>query len=230
MASIKRFIKAYKDYFTEGETGDAALLESQLYGFGTNPDLLKQLQGLTGYYPEIDLEQLRQLPKGTLGYEYAQHMQGHGIQPLVVSEDLREEAKRNPFALRYTVTHDIFHILLGFDTSYAGEAGVFGFTVGQNYTKTLNLTYPLIKLIFLLIKPWQAKAILASARRGKELGEQAACLLAYPFEEYWTRPIADIRAELGLVPANEQIERNRAMADGRSETIAQDLSKEGAVA
>lgn len=221
MASIKRFVKAYKDYFTEGETGDAALLESQLYGFGTNPDLLAQLQSFTGYYPKIDLEQLSQLPEGTLGYEYAQHMQNNGIQPLEVSDDLREEAKRHPFALRYTVTHDIFHILLGFDTSYVGEAGVFGFTVGQNYTKTLNLTYPLIKLIFLLIKPWQAKEILASARRGKELGEQAVCLLAYRFEEYWTRPITDIRAELGLVSTNEQIEKDRA--------IAQDLSKEGAV-
>ncbi|NJN23328.1 MAG: hypothetical protein HC810_01555 [Acaryochloridaceae cyanobacterium RL_2_7] len=223
MASIKRFVKAYQDYFTEGETGDAALLESQLYGLGTNPDLLAQLQSFAGYYPTINLEQLRQLPKGTLGYEYAQHMQEHGIQPLEISDDLREEAKRHPFALRYTVTHDIFHILLGFDTSYAGEAGVFGFTVGQNYTKALNLTYPLIKLIFLLIKPWQGKAILASARRGKELGKQAACLLAYRFEEHWARPIADIRAELGVLPVNESIKRQQ------SQAIAEDLSKEGVI-
>ncbi|PZD74756.1 hypothetical protein C1752_00580 [Acaryochloris thomasi RCC1774] len=208
MTSIKRFIKAYKDYLTEGETGDAALLESQLYGFGTHPDLLKQLQGLADYYPTIDLEQLRQLPKGTLGHEYAQHMQDNGIQPLEVSDDLKEEAKRHPFALRYTVTHDIFHILLGFDTSYSGEAGVFGFTVGQNYTKTLNLTYPLIKLILVLIKPWQAQDILASARRGKKLGEQADCLLAYPFEENWTRSITDIRAELGLVSGGKPSKRS----------------------
>lgn len=221
MAGIKRFIKAYKDYFTEGETGDAALLESQLYGFGTHPDLLKKLQGLAGYYPKIDLEQLRQLPEGTLGYEYAQHMQDHGIQPLEVSDDLREEAKRHPFALRYTVTHDIFHILLGFDTSYAGEAGVFGFTVGQNYTKALNWSYSLVKLIFLMIKPWQAKDILASARRGKKLGEQADCLLAYSFEDNWARPINEIRTELGLALVDEPLEGQR--------VVAQDLFKESAV-
>ena len=136
------------------------------------------------------------------------------------------QAKRHPFALRYTVTHDIFHILLGFDTSYAGEAGVFGFTVGQHYTKALNWVYPLVKLIFLIIKPWQAKDILASARRGKELGEQADCLLAYSFEDNWARPIDGIRTELGLVLVNEPLEGQP------NQAIAQDLSKakEGAVA
>ncbi|MBE9126631.1 MULTISPECIES: Coq4 family protein [unclassified Coleofasciculus] len=219
MANLKRFIKAYKDYFTKGETGDAALLESELYGFGVNPDVLVQLQDLAAYYPKIDLTQLSQLPEGTLGYEYAQHMLKNGIQPLEISDDLRAEAERHPFALRYTVTHDIFHILLGFDTSYPGEMGVFGFTVGQNYTKALNLVYPLIKLIFVMIKPMQAKAIFASASRGKELGEQASCLLAYRFEENWARAIADIRSELGLVLKDEQLEKqpNKATAKVLSE-------------
>ncbi|MBE9093020.1 Coq4 family protein [Tychonema sp. LEGE 07203] len=221
MATINRFIKAIKDYFTKGETGDAALLESELYGWGTNPDLLVQLQDVSGYYPKIDLAQLSELPEGTLGYEYAQHMHKNGIQPLEISDDLRIEAERHPFALRYTVTHDIFHILLGFDTSYPGEAGVFGFTVGQNYTKALNLVYPLIKLIFLMLRPMQAQAIFASARRGKELGEQATCLLTYRFEENWTRPIADIRAELGLILKDEQLEKQQNKATDKV------LSQEG---
>ncbi|MGB5961173.1 MAG: Coq4 family protein [Coleofasciculaceae cyanobacterium] len=220
MATINRFIKATKDYFTKGEAGDAALLESELYGWGTNPDLLVQLQDVAGYYPQIDLAQLSQLPEGTLGYEYAQHMLKNGIQPLEISDDLREEAEHHPFALRYTVTHDIFHILLGFDTSYPGEIGVFGFTVGQNYTKALNLVYPFIKLIFLVIKPMQAKAIFASARRGEELGKQAGCLLAYRFEENWVRAIADIRAELGLILEDEQLERQPNQA--RAKVLSQE--------
>ena len=55
-----------------------------------------------------------------------------------ISQDLREEADSHLFALRYTVTHDIFHVLLGFDTSYAGEMGVFAFTIAQNYSKTIG--------------------------------------------------------------------------------------------
>ena len=99
--------------------------------------------------------------------------------------------------------HDIFHILLGFDTSYAGEMGVFGFTVGQNYSKMLKLVEPIILLIFCFIAPTQIKKIWECDRRGKALGKQAQCLLIYPFEENWTRPIIDIRSELGLILEND---------------------------
>ncbi len=206
MATIKRVIKALKNYFIEGNAGDIGLIESELYGIGLNPKVEAKLQDFVGYYPKIDLEQLSQLPEGTLGYEYAHHMHKCGIQPLEISEDLREEADRNPFALRYIVTHDIFHILLGFDTSYPGEMGVFAFTVGQNYTKMLNIVYPLVLLIFLIIRPTQIKKTLANNRRGKALGKQAECLLVYRFEENWARQISDIRDELGLVLEDEQLD------------------------
>lgn len=59
---------------------------------------MAKLQDFIGYYPKIDLEELAQLPEDTLGYEYAQHMKQHNIQPLKISPDLREEANRSPFA------------------------------------------------------------------------------------------------------------------------------------
>lgn len=42
---------------------------------------------------------------------------------------------------------------------------MFGFTVDQSYTQAPKLVYPLIKLILLIIKPWQTQTILAIARR-----------------------------------------------------------------
>ena len=209
MPSIKRYAKALKDYFTKGEAGDAAFGEIEFYGIGANPDLIAQLQDFVGYYPSIDLEQLSQLPKGTLGYEYAQHMKQHNIQPLEISPDLKEEADRNPFALRYTVTHDLFHILLGFDTSYAGEMGVFGFTVGQNYSKMLHLAEFPVMLIICLVAPKQIKQTFANRQRGKAIGKQAKCLLTYHFEDNWSRPIEDIRAELELILEDEQSDTER---------------------
>ena len=223
MPSIKRYAKALKDYFTKGETGDAAFVETKFYGIGANPDLIAQLQDFVGYYPSINLKQLAQLPKGTLGYEYARYMKQHHIQPLEISPDLKEEADRNPFALRYTVTHDLFHILLGFDTSYAGEMGVFGFTVGQNYSRMLKLAELPVMLIICLIAPKQIKKTLANRRRGKVIGKQAKCLLVYPFENNWSRPINDIRAELGLILEDEQsnTERNTVIeAQSRTKVTA----------
>ncbi len=129
-----------------------------------------------------------------------------GIQPLEISQDLREEADSHLFALRYTVTHDIFHVLLGFDTSYAGEMGVFAFTIAQNYSKTMNAFEPLVTSVYPLIFINQAKQMRANIRKGKALGKKAKCLLTYRFEDNWARAIADIRNELGLVLENDELD------------------------
>ena len=199
MATVKRFIKAIRDYYQFNQVGDIAFLKIELLRIGGNAEVMAQLQEVVGYYPTVDLEKLSQLPEGTLGYEYAQHMKKHNIHPLEISADLIEEAKANPFALRFTATHDIFHILLGFDTTYAGEIGVIGFMIGQGYSKFLNAYEPVAKRLYPLLFPSQAKEIRANLRRGKAMGEQAQSLLAYRFEDNWSRPVEDIRAELGLV-------------------------------
>lgn len=217
MAKIKRYIKAIKDYFTKGEVGDIAFLKFEIFGLGANPEVLAQLQDFAGYYPSINLEKLSQLPQGTLGYEYAQHMHKCGIQPLEISQDLREEADSHLFALRYTVTHDIFHVLLGFDTTYAGEMGVFAFTIAQNYSKTMNALEPLITSVYPLIFINQAKQMRANIRKGKALGKKARCLLTYRFEDNWARAIADIRSELGLILEDEQLDE---FVSQSSETFA----------
>ena len=217
MATIKRFFTAIKDYFTKGEVGDIAFLKFEVFGLGANSKVLGQLQDFAGYYPSINLEELSQLPIGTLGYEYAQHMHKCGIQPLEISQDLREEANDHLFALRYTVTHDIFHVLLGFDTSYAGEIGVFAFTIAQNYSKTIDAFEPLVTSVYPLIFINQAKQMRANIRKGKALGKKARCLLTYRFEDNWARPIADIRNELGLVLEEEQLDE---FANQSSETVA----------
>lgn len=74
MNTFRRFIKAIKDYYQEGKTGDIAYLKIELLRIGGSSDLLARLQNVTNYYPKLNLEELGQLPQGTLGYEYAQHM------------------------------------------------------------------------------------------------------------------------------------------------------------
>lgn len=224
MATLKRFVKAIKDYYTTGQTGDIAFLKFEILGMTANPDVVAQLHNLAEDAPPIDLAALRQLPEGSLGYEYAQHMLSNGIQPLVISADLQAEAALHPFALRYTITHDIFHVLLGFDTSYAGEMGVAAFTIAQDYGGFLNAFQPVMTHLYPLIFRAQARQMRANSRRGKALGKRAGCLVAYQFEKNWARSIADVRAELGLVLANEQRE------DASGGAIAPDQSQPTAVA
>ena len=54
---------------------------------------------------------LRALPAGTLAREYARFLDANGIEPLVISAAVKERFRENPFALRYTTTHDLHHVL-----------------------------------------------------------------------------------------------------------------------
>lgn len=178
--------------------GDFAILKADALGSKVNPAIESQLKQVVGYYPPIDLEKLSQYPKGSFGREYADHMKAYHLKPFNVSPQLDEIARRNVFALRYVVTHDIFHVLLGFDTSYAGEIGVLAFAAEQNYSPSLKISLKLARVLYPLLAPFQIKAIFANIRKGQELGKNAKFLLGIRFEEYWERPLSEVKAELGL--------------------------------
>lgn len=178
--------------------GDYAILKADAFGAKVNPAVESKLQQVVGYHPPIDLDKLSHYPKGSFGYEYAHHMKEHSLKPFNVSLALKEIAKRNVFSLRYAVTHDIFHILLGFDTSYAGEIGVLAFAAEQNYSPLLKVSLALAKLIYPVFAPKQLKEIFANVHKGQELGKKAKFLLGIRFEEYWDRPLNEVKAELRL--------------------------------
>ncbi len=198
MIRFKRFLQAIQEYRKSGKAGDIAFLKVELLIPGTSAEIVSRMQGVAGYAPTINLDELIKLPKGTFGYEYASHMRKYQLQPLEISSDFKEYSKNNPFPLRYIATHDIHHVLLGFDTSLAGEIGVLAFTQTQKYNRIFNFTLPLAKVLYPLFAPSQTKVIFANAHRGKLLGKQAQFLLNYHFEDNWQRPIDEVRKELGI--------------------------------
>lgn len=120
------------------------------------------------------------------------------LKPLNISPKLEDVAKRNLFALRYLVTHDIFHVLLDFDTTYAGEIGVLAFAATQNYSKSLEISLCLARLLYPILARQQIKAIFANLEKGRELGKKADFLLGYRFEDHWEEPIDHLRKKLRL--------------------------------
>lgn len=178
--------------------GDFAILKADAFGAKVNPAVESKLQQVVGYHPSIDLDKLIYYPQGSFGYEYAHHMKENHLKPFNVSPELEEIAKRNVFSLRYAVTHDIFHVLLGFDTSYAGEIGVLAFAAQQNYSPLLKVSLALAKVIYPVLAPKQLKDIFTNVRKGQELGKKAKFLLGVRFEEYWDRPLNEVKTELRL--------------------------------
>ncbi|MBE9041340.1 hypothetical protein IQ235_11165 [Oscillatoriales cyanobacterium LEGE 11467] len=199
MIKFQQLYRAYQLYRQKSEyLGDVAILKADAFDASMTPELAEKMQPVVGYYPNIDLEKLSQLPDGTFGREYARHMRNNHLKPLNVSPELTEIADRNVFALRYAITHDIFHLLLGFDTSYAGEMGVLAFAVAQNYSPQNRLGLLLGRVIYPILAPGQIEQIFANIRKGKELGERAEFLLKYRFEEWWEKSLVEVRFSLGL--------------------------------
>lgn len=191
-------IKTALAYKNSSNIGDFAILKSDILGAKVSPEVAYKLQNVVGYHPQIDLDKLIEYPEGSFGREYAKHMKRNNLQSISISPELEDIAQRNVFALRYVITHDIFHALLGFDTSYAGEIGVLAFAVAQNYSQSLKIGLWFAKILYPIIAPTQIKAIIANQRKGKELGQKAKFLLGYRFEEYWSKALDKVREDLGL--------------------------------
>jgi ubiquinone biosynthesis protein Coq4 len=157
-----------------------------------------RLAPVRGYAPSHDLAALRALPEGTLGREYARFLDANGIEPLVISADVRERFRDNPFALRYTTTHDLHHVLTGFDTGLAGEAGNFAFSVGQGAAPGRGAMLWATRIVYALMSPSQARRLWHNIRVGCELGRKAALVIAQPIESWFAEPLAQVRAKLGI--------------------------------
>ena len=195
--NFKSLFQAFQAY-RNSELGNFALLKADAMGAKIDPAIADKMEKVKGYYPSIDLSELIQFPAGTFGHEYASYMQLNQLQPIIVSPELAPIAQNNVFALRYAVTHDMFHVLLGFDTSYAGEIGVLAFAVAQVYSRSQIIALWLARVLYPILAPRQLKAIRANVRRGRLLGRQANFLLNYRFEDCWEESLTKLRKELGL--------------------------------
>ncbi len=198
LIALLQLIRDARALQASGNLGDFAIRKADALGAKASPAVEAQLGEVAGYHPLIDLTGLSQLPNDSFGHVYAQHMLDNQLQPFNISPSLSKVALRNTFALRYAVTHDIFHVLLGFDTSYAGEIGVLAFAVAQGYSPQQKLALRIASWLYPLLAPGQRSQITAARNLGLHLGHQAKMLLAFPFEDHWVMPIADLRTELAL--------------------------------
>src|SRR5262245_19435784 len=81
----------------------------------------------------IDLDALAASPIGTLGRAYADFLRSHGLTPEVF--DAPPAAIRDPAASyaiqRIRQTHDLWHVVTGYETDAASEVALQAFTFAQ---------------------------------------------------------------------------------------------------
>jgi ubiquinone biosynthesis protein Coq4 len=195
--NLRKMIATYRAYRAGAPLGDVVVLK--LDALSAPPEeTIRKLERVRGYAPAQELSLLRSLPPGTLGREYARFLDENGIEPLVVSDDVRERFRDNPYALRYATTHDLHHVLTGFDTGLAGEAGVVAFNVGQGSAPIGRAMLWWVRVFYASVSPSQARAIWHNIRLGLALGRRAVLVIAEPIESFFAEPLVRVRQRLGI--------------------------------
>lgn len=195
--NLRKMLDTYVAYRDGAPLGDVVVLKLDALSARSRATL-PGLERLRGYAPEQDLAHLRALPPGTLGREYARFLDANGIEPLAVSADVKERFRDNPYALRYAATHDLHHVLTGFDAGIAGEVGVVAFNLGQGSAPVGRALLGFARVLYSVVAPSQARRIWHNYRVGLEMGRRAELVIAQPIESWFAEPIAAVRERLRI--------------------------------
>ena len=184
--------------------GDAAVYKAELGRSRAYPEIEARLDGVRGYMPRVDLEALARLPDGTFGREYARFLAANRLHPIVPTDRVDPElVARNAFTVRYAIIHDMVHVITGFDVTWAGEAGVWAFVGVQRYSLTFRIASFLALLVAPFRSPLRLRQVWRAWMRGRAMGRRARLLLTERLEERFEQRLADVRAELGVVGADD---------------------------
>lgn len=148
----------------------------------------------------LDLAALARLPHDTLGYAFASHVKQAGIDVAALPNRPASNDASYVEAHLYE-THDIWHVVTGFGTDVAGELGLLAFYLAQ-FPGRLSL----VLLGSAMFQIWlrdidQRDVRMAAIVRGWLLGRRARALLGVPWNTLWTRPLSEVRAQLGIATA-----------------------------
>jgi ubiquinone biosynthesis protein COQ4 len=143
----------------------------------------------------VDLDALLALPKDTLGHAYAHFLRSRGLTPevFVPPREIRDERKRY-ISQRLRQTHDLWHVVSGYDTDVTGEVEVQAFTLGQLLTPFAFF----VVLGGFLEAPATRSELLRRVTRAFRRGRNAKPLSYRAWERRFVTPLSEVRAELGL--------------------------------
>jgi len=194
---VRKLLAMFREFRAGAPLGDVAVLKIDALA-EPSPAIVERLSGIRGFAPDQDLDELRRLPEGSLGRCYAAFLDAQGIEPLRISEGTKERFRDNPYPIRFIVTHDLHHLLTGFDTGLAGEVGVGGFNLGQGSANFPWAMFRVAVAFYCVISPSNARALWHNLRLGRTLGRNAELVMAYPLEDDFGRPLAEVREKLGI--------------------------------
>jgi ubiquinone biosynthesis protein Coq4 len=147
--------------------------------------------------PEINLQELAKYPEGTLGYTYARHMLDRGLSPdFYRAVEIVDHQTWS--AMWFRQTHDLWHVVTGFDTDANSEVGLQAFMMSLLSMPLASLIVGITLIKATIKEPGNLGDITEKISRGVRLARGASPVLSYRWDLNWNKPLAEVRSELGL--------------------------------
>jgi ubiquinone biosynthesis protein COQ4 len=148
-----------------------------------------------------DRDALRAMPEESLGRAFLVFSERHGLNPRALIESQhamsRDHAALDPVRQwvsdRFTVMHDLWHILAGYDATHAGESALMCFSCPQRVNDRALPIFITMSLLNGRIAPRNAWEAFVRGRRAGFLADQS-------FEDLLPRPLFEVREALGISP------------------------------
>jgi ubiquinone biosynthesis protein COQ4 len=203
----RRGLRALATVVADPEQTDQVLVFANYVNAGTSPSRLQYFfddpsgQRLFAEHRTIDshtvdLDQLAALPAGTLGHAYAEFLQSRGFTPDVFegSPEGVSDPRASYLIQRLRQTHDLWHVVTGTPTDPGSEVALQAFTYAQVGAPSALILSIVGTLRGLRQKPGMVRDVVAAYRTGIH----AEKLAAFPWEDHWATPLAEVRAMLHL--------------------------------
>ncbi|MBE8987460.1 Coq4 family protein [Nostoc sp. LEGE 12450] len=167
-------------------------------------DELKKIPEVNALFTErwlpapFNLDDLAKLPEGTLGHVYAREMKAKGFDPyfykkVPVVDDI------SYLKMLWRSTHDIYHVVAGFDTNGIGEIGLQAFFLAQTPIPISVMLLSFGMVIISLYQPTNFKALMTEISRGYRVGSHTpGKLIAQKWDQLWDVQVSEIREHLGM--------------------------------
>ena len=150
---------------------------------------------------EMDLEKLAKLPEGTLGRVFADHMIGNGLDPKAIPVPEFPAGDLRYIKAHLRETHDIWHVVTGFDTDVAGEIGLQAFYLAQLPSR-LSAVLIAMAFVHLATKNIGASDVMMNeVMRGWTIGKRADLFFGFEWAKHWATPLHEVRRMLNVDPS-----------------------------
>lgn len=146
----------------------------------------------------LDPSALAALPGGTLGASYGRFMLARGLDPGSLPT-LPADSEDEYVIAHMLETHDLWHVVTGFDTDLFGEIALQAFYLAQHraYLPFFSLSAVLLNTA-LVNYPEKAQRLDAMSE-GWQMGKRAERLVGMDWRAQFERPLHEVRKDLNLV-------------------------------